>query len=238
MNFNAIRVVLVATSHPGNIGATARAMKTMGFTNLYLVSPKIFPDKNAFVMAAGACDLLNSAKVTSFDEALKDCQLVFATSARERWISLPELTPCDAAKLISKQADSTQIAIVFGREHAGLTNDELLRSNYQIIIPANPDYSSLNLSQAVQIITYELRTKLLASSVQVANNNLATVEAVELFYKHLHQVMLEIGLVKLSRPTKALFQRLRRLFNRTQLERRELSILRGFLTKVQKYGKK
>ncbi|EHL29196.1 tRNA (cytosine(32)/uridine(32)-2'-O)-methyltransferase TrmJ [Legionella drancourtii] len=236
MNLNSIRVVLVATSHPGNIGSTARAMKTMGLNSLYLVSPKSFPDYKAREMAAGADDLLETAVVTeTLDEALVGCQLILATSARPRGLSLPGLIPSSSAELVSKQAESTQIAIVFGREHAGLTNEELLKCHYHIHIPSNPEYSSLNLAQAVQIVAYELRMKLLAPKAEVAlrSDEYATADEIEQFYEHLKEVFIEIKFLREANPRR-LMQRVRRLFNRVNLEKMEVSILRGMLSQVQK----
>lgn len=235
MTFNHIRVVLVATSHPGNIGSTARAMKTMGMSRLYLVKPKFFPDKCAYELAAGADDILNEAIVTqTLTEALHGCQLVLATSARVRDIALPMHTPASAATWIAKHPSSTEIAIVFGREHAGLTNDELLHCHCQLSIPSNPSYSSLNLAQAVQIIAYELRMKLAAEEYTCNDSNsaLASVEMVEQFYAHLREILIRIDFLKRSNP-KRLLQRLRRLFNRSQLEATEVNILRGILTHIE-----
>ncbi len=240
MKFDAIRIVLVATSHPGNIGSTARAMKTMGLQRLYLVTPKIFPDPRAHEMSAGAYDVLSEAVVThSLTEALQGCHLVLATSARPREISLPGLLPAEAATLISETPDNTEIAIVFGREHAGLTNDELLQSHYHINIPSNPDFSSLNLAQAVQIVAYEIRMKLLApkAAVELRQDNLATNDQIEQFYAHLRTVLIEIDFLKPSNP-KRLLQRIRRMFNRIKLEEMEINILRGILTHVQTTIKK
>ncbi len=236
MNLKSIRIVLVATSHPGNIGSAARAMKTMGLEKLYLVSPKSFPDYRAHEMAAGADDLFAQAVVTeTLEEALKGCQLVLATSARPRAIALPGLTPKACAELIATIPEPAEIAIVFGREHAGLTNEELLLSHYHINIPSNPEFSSLNLSQAVQIIAYELRMKLLAPSAKVENriNRLATSEELEQFFQHLNEVMLAINFLKPTRPSIRLLQRIRRLFNRSRLEQIEVSILRGILSHIQ-----
>ncbi len=236
MKFDSIRIVLVATSHPGNIGSTARAMKTMGLHRLYLVSPKSFPDPRAHEMSAGAYDvLLETVVVTdTLAEALTGCQLILATSARPRDIALTGLTPAECASLVAETPDNTEIAIVFGREHAGLTNDELLHCHYHIHIPSNPAFSSLNLSQAVQIVAYELRMKLLApvADVETGQDSLATADAVEQFYDHLKAVLIEINFLKPSNP-KRLFQRLRRLFNRIKLEQLEINILRGILTHVQ-----
>ncbi|MFY7698136.1 MAG: RNA methyltransferase [Legionella sp.] len=232
MKFDSVRVVLVETSHPGNIGSTARAMKTMGLHRLYLVNPRLFPDQRAHVMAAGADDLLSNAVVTgSLTEAIRDCKLVMATSARPRGIALAGLTPSQNAEFISHQEDHTEIALVFGREHAGLTNDELLHCHYHIHIPSNPAFSSLNLAQAVQIIVYELRMRLLAPSATVgmSSNNLATADEIEQFYSHLRDTLIEIEFLKPENP-KRLMQRLRRLFNRIRLEHLEVNILRGILS--------
>lgn len=236
MKLSSVRIVLVATSHPGNIGSTARAMKTMGLHSLYLVNPKSFPDFKANEMAAGADDVLNDAiVVNSLEEALAGCQLILATSARPRGLSLPGLIPATGAELISTKADNTQVALVFGREHAGLTNEELLKCHYHINIPSNPEYSSLNLAQAVQIIAYELRMKLLAPKAEVSLqvDEEAPADEVEQFYEHLKEVFIEIQFLKASNPRR-LMQRVRRLFNRIQLEKMEVNLLRGMLSQVQK----
>ena len=236
MKLSSIRIVLVATTHPGNIGSTARAMKTMGISSLYLVNPKSFPDYKAKEMAAGADDVLETAVVThSLEEALSGCQLILATSARPRGLSLPGLLPASSAELVSKQSDNTQVAIVFGREHAGLTNEELLKCHYHINIPSNPEYSSLNLAQAVQIMAYEMRMKLLSPGVEVAirDEEYATADEVEQFYEHLKEVFIEIQFLKPSHPRR-LMQRVKRIFNRINLEKMEVSILRGMLSQVQK----
>lgn len=236
MKLSSIRIILVATSHPGNIGSTARAMKTMGLSSLYLVKPKSFPDYKAKEMAAGADDLLESAVVTeTLDEALMGCQLVLGTSARPRGLSLPGLLPASCAELVSQQTEDTQIALVFGREHAGLTNEELLKCHYHIHIPSNPEYSSLNLAQAVQIVAYELRMKLLAPKAEVAlrQDEYATADEIEQFYEHLRDVFIETQFLKASNPRR-LMQRVRRLFNRVNLEKMEVNLLRGMLSQVQK----
>lgn len=235
MNLSSIRIVLVSTSHPGNIGSTARAMKTMGLDKLYLVSPKMFPDQKAYEMAAGAETVLHQAIITSsLDEALNGCQLIIATSARTRGIALPHLLPAHCAELIASKSEKTAVAIVFGRESTGLTNEELLRCHYQVVIPSNPEYSSLNLSQAVQIIAYELRLKLLAPTIQAkySRDHAATAEEIEQFYQHLAELMTTIDFLKPSNPRR-LMQRIRRLFNRTQLEHMEVNILRGILSQIQ-----
>ncbi|MBL7478985.1 tRNA (cytosine(32)/uridine(32)-2'-O)-methyltransferase TrmJ [Legionella bononiensis] len=236
MKLSSIRIVLVATSHPGNIGSTARAMKTMGLNSLYLVTPKSFPDYKAKEMAAGADDVLETAVVTNtLEEALSGCQLILATSARPRGLSLPGLLPVSSAELIGRQSDNTQVAIVFGREHAGLTNEELLKCHYHINIPSNPEYSSLNLAQAVQIMAYEIRMNLLSPKAEVSSrtDEYATADEIEQFYDHLKDVFIEIQFLKAANPRR-LMQRVRRLFNRVILEKMEVSILRGILSQVQK----
>ena len=236
MKLSSIRIVLVATSHPGNIGSTARAMKTMGLNSLYLVTPKSFPDYKAKEMAAGADDILETAVVTNtLEEALSGCQLIMATSARPRGLSLPGLLPVSSAELIGRQSDNTQVAIVFGREHAGLTNEELLKCHYHINIPSNPEYSSLNLAQAVQIMAYEIRMNLLSPKAEVSSRTgeYATADEIEQFYDHLKDVFIEIQFLKAANPRR-LMQRVRRLFNRVILEKMEVSILRGILSQVQK----
>lgn len=236
MNLDFIRIVLVATTHPGNIGSTARAMKTMGLSRLYLVNPNLNPYRKAHELAAGAFDILQSAvHCKSLAEALEGCHLVCGTSARPRDLALPGLTPATCANLVAKQPSSNEIAIVFGREHAGLTNEELLLCHYHLHIPSNPEFSSLNLAQAVQIIAYELRMRSLnqpAAQVETGLNTYATSTEIEQFYDHLEQVLIQIDFLKPSNPRK-LLQRLRRLFNRSRLETTEINILRGILTQIQ-----
>ena len=236
MIFDAVRIVLVATSHPGNIGSTARAMKTMGLKRLYLVTPRLFPDRQAHEMSAGAYDVLDEAVITeSLAEALHGCRWVFATSARARDMSLPGLIPADAAKVIAGLSDNTEVAIVFGREHAGLTNDELLHAHYHLHIPSSPDFSSLNLAQAVQVIAYEIRIKHLQppATVQTSEQLLASAQQIGLFYEHLEKILIDIDFLNPAQP-KRLMQRLRRMFNRIHLESTEVALLRGILTQVQK----
>ncbi len=236
MNLDVIRIILVATTHPGNIGSTARAMKTMGLSRLYLVNPNLNPYRKAHELAAGAFDILQSAvHCKSLAEALDGCHLVCGTSARPRDLALPGLTPATCANLVAEQPSDNEIAIVFGREHAGLTNEELLLCHYHLHIPSNPEFSSLNLAQAVQIIAYELRMQSLnqpAAQVETGLNTYATSTEIEKFYAHLEQVLIQIDFLKPSNPRK-LLQRLRRLFNRSRLETTEINILRGILTQIQ-----
>lgn len=237
---NQIRIVLVHTSHPGNIGATARAMKTMGLTQLVLVNPQSFPDPKAIEMSSHADDILDSAKVvSSLKEALAGCTLAIGTSARSRNIALRPLMPSACAeKLLDTlhTAASSEVALVFGREHAGLTNEELLHCHYHVTIPANPEYSSLNLAASVQVLCYEIRTAFLRDRSILSQNNhqdsLANIDDVEQFYEHLEKVLIQLDFLKKENP--ALMPKIRRLFNRIHLEKNEVHILRGILTAVQK----
>jgi tRNA (cytidine32/uridine32-2'-O)-methyltransferase len=163
--FSNIRIVLVNTSHPGNIGGAARAMKNMGLERLYLVEPKEYPSDKAVWRSAGAVDVLeNAVVVETLDEAIKGCGLVVGTSARERRIPWPLLNPRECGESVWTESEQHEVAVVFGREDRGLTNEELHKCNYHVHIPANPDYSSLNLATAVQVICYEIRMAFLATS--------------------------------------------------------------------------
>lgn len=231
-----IRIVLVNTSHPGNIGAVARAMKTMGLKQLYLVDPQRFPDAQATERAASAGDILDQAKIFSqLELAIQDCTLVFGTSVRTRYITWPTLDCREAAREALDISTNETIAFVFGREQSGLTNEELELCHYQVEIPANPNYSSLNVAAAVQVICYELRMAALHNmplNERLAKEPLSTVEELELFYEHLEQVLLAI---KFKKPglSGQILPRMRRLFSRTKLERTELNILRGILTAME-----
>ncbi len=231
-----IRLVLVETSHPGNIGSCARAMKTMGLEHLVLVNPKHFPHQEAYELAAGADDVLDRAQVvSSLEEALAGCVCVMVTSARARSLALPGFTPRQAAQhAVHRAQQATSVAIVLGRERIGLTNPEILQGHYHIFIPANPLYTSLNLAQAAQIIAYELRMEALDPGVCVAMKTepLADHTAYEQFYMHLQQVLYDIGFLKPEAPRR-LMERMRRMFGRIQLEVSEMNLLRGMLTRVQ-----
>ena len=162
---DAMRIVLVNTTHPGNIGAAARAMKNMGLSRLYLVAPKTYPAERALWRAANAADVLRRAIVVdTLEQAVADCGLVIGASARERRIPWPLLTPRECGDRCYGEAATHLVALVFGREDRGLTNDELHQCHYHVHIPANPDYSSLNLAAAVQVITYELRMSCLTAA--------------------------------------------------------------------------
>lgn len=237
MNFDHIKIVLVETSHPGNIGATARAMKNMGFSRLALVKPTGFPSEECTVRASGADDILANAQVhDDLASAVADCELVYGTSARERKLAIEVLDPRQTASQVV--AADAEVALVFGRERTGLSNEELAMCHYHIHIPTVETFSSLNLSQAVQVVCYELRMQALLGADQIkpkqALHGLANQAEMESFYGHLEATMLQVGFLDPSQPKK-LLQRLRRLFNRTHLEKTEVNILRGFLAKVQKH---
>ena len=232
---NNIRIVLVQTTHPGNIGSTARAMKTMGLSQLVLVEPKIFPHAKAIELAAGADDILTNAKVVStLEHALIGCRLVIGTSARCREIPLALLTPRQAAAEVATIAIDAQVALVFGQEKAGLTNDELGLCQLHMMIPADPSYSSLNLAMAVQILCYECRMASLAHAefVQPQSDTYATADDIERFYQHLQTVLTDIHFLR-PRSPKRLMPRLRRLFNRLRLETMEVNMLRGILSAIE-----
>lgn len=231
--FDKTRVVLVGTTHPGNIGAAARAMKTMSQDKLYLVNPKIFPSAEASARATGADDILANATVcSSLKEAIADCDLVIGTSARTRSLPWPMVSPRECAKTISENKYSS-VAIVFGRENSGLSNEELELCNLVLQIPTNAQYSSLNLASAVQIICYEIYLlRDIEESKDAVEATLATQEKMELFYQHLEECLIDIDFYDVDNP-RLLMHRMRRLFNRTKLEENECNILRGILSKVQ-----
>ncbi len=237
-----IRIVLVETSHTGNMGSTARAMKTMGLSNLYLVNPLVKPDSQAISMSAGASDVIGNATIVdTLDEALAGCSLVIGTSARSRTLPWPMLEPRECGELSAKTSVSSPVALVFGRERVGLTNEELQKCNYHVCIPANPEYSSLNLAMAVQLIAYEVRVAWLSqleaekSQVEYEETPYPLVEDLERFYVHLEQVLLKVGFIRKAHPGQVM-SRLRRLFTRARPESQELAILRGILSAVEKQG--
>jgi len=236
-----VRIVLVDTSHAGNIGATARAMKNMGLARLYLVKPKQFPHADATARASGADDVLAQATVcATLDEALVDCSLVMGASARLRNLPVPLLGPrqCAAKVLGEVTTLGIECALVFGREHSGLTNDELGRCHYLVNIPTNPEYSSLNLAAAVQVLGYELRMATLDVQTEaILDENagqLASADDMERFYVHLQQTLEITGFLDPKNP-RIMMQRLRRLFNRARPSEVEMNILRGILTSAQRH---
>lgn len=230
-----IRIVLVNPSHPGNIGAAARAMKTMGLSRLYLVNPKIFPHVTATALAAGADDILEQATITStLIEALTGVNTVFGTSARFRILQLPTLEPKKAAAIIHNELKvNHQLAILFGRENNGLSNEELELCNYQLHIPTNPNFNSLNIAAAVQLIAYEISMALEATTTPncIPNMEPATIEEVQFFYEHLQQTLTAINFL-CAKNQQRLMAKIKLLFNRTQLEKTEVNLLRGILTAI------
>lgn len=228
-----VRVVLTRTSHPGNIGAAARAMKTMGLTQLWLVDPAIFPNSQAEAMASGATDILAQAQVcATLAEALADTVLALGVSARRREIVADVLTPLAAARRILAAAQAP-VALVFGNETSGLSNAELGLCQALVTIPANPQYSSLNLAAAVQILCYEIRQTWLGQPHWPPPPvDAASGAELENFYAHLETTLAELDFLSPGSPGK-LMAKLRRLFSRTALAKEEVNILRGILTAAQ-----
>lgn len=265
-----IRIVLVNTTHPGNIGGVARAMKNMAFEQLYLVDPKDFPSDVATARSSGAAEILQQAQVVdTLDEAVSDCHLVVGASARGRHIPWPVVDPRVLAEQVlaewllagsasnesqladedesaqQKPAKGLSVALVFGREDRGLTNDELHRCHRHVHIPANPDFSSLNLAAAVQVICYELRMAWLAYDSGLAPGcpaehwgtpwdiEIATAEELERMFAHLEQTLIDIDFLDPENP-RQLMTRLRRLYLRSRPDKVEVNVLRGILTATQK----
>jgi tRNA (cytidine32/uridine32-2'-O)-methyltransferase len=242
-----LRIVLVGTQHPGNIGSAARAMKTMGLTSLHLVAPERFPDPEAIALAAGADDLLAAAPVhADLDAALAGCTFVLGTSARRRHVPLPELSPRDAARQLVEAAGRGPVALLFGRERTGLENEELQRCHASVGIPTNPDFSSLNLAAAVQVLAYELRLATLEASGGGLPSGRpmpapdqeppATVDELERFFGHLGQALDDIDFHK-GRAPEMVMARLRRLYLRAGMDSREVKILRGILAEAQRMAR-
>jgi tRNA/rRNA methyltransferase len=232
-----VRVVLSRPSHPGNIGSAARAMKTMGLSQLRLVQPRSFPDPQADALASGALDVLGAAQVyASLDEALADAVLAVGFSSRGRDLSHPPRALRDAAPLILASAAAAPVALVFGNETFGLTNEELARCQWLAMIPANPAYASLNLAAAVQVACYELAMAASAFTLPAEPERTpATVDEVEAFFVHLERAMIASGFLDPGMP-KRLMERMRRLFARAGLEREEVRFLRGMLASFEKMG--
>ncbi len=231
----ATRIVLVGTTHPGNIGAVARAMKNMGLSDLALVAPRYFPHAEATARASGAEDLLEAAVVTgTLAEALRGCRFVAGASARARTIDWPALGPRECAERLVAESRGGDVAVVFGPEKSGLTNEDLDHCQALLSIPADPAFSSLNLAMAVQIVCYELRLARTGAPVATPEREvpLATSEDLERFYAHLEQVMTASGFLDPDNP-RFLMRRLRRLFARAQPDQNEINILRGILASVE-----
>lgn len=229
-----VRIVLVEPTHPGNIGATARAMKNMNLSSLYLVSPASFPHQEATVRAAGADDILaKSTVVNSLESAIADCHLVFGTSARIRSLPWPSCTPRECAERAAESTNQS-VALVFGRESSGLSNEELAMCHYHVHIPTNDSFSSLNLASAVQVLVYELFVAKNPGPTPIdPEDRPATAEEIRGFMNQLESLLLEIEFLDPKHP-KLLLQRLSRLFYRAQLEEKEIHILRGILSTIEK----
>ncbi len=232
-----IRIVLLNTSHPGNIGAAARAMKTMNLSQLYLVGPQYFPHADATARAAGADDILAQAHVVeNFSQAIADCQLVIGASARSRALPWPVVDARECGEKVVAHASQGPVAIVFGREREGLTNEELQLCNYHVHIPCNVEYSSLNLAAAVQVLCYEINVAMLVNKAndapQEAFDAPASHAEIQRFYQHLEETLVAIDFLDPNNP-RQLMPRLQRLFNRVGLEQQELNILRGILSAIE-----
>lgn len=234
----AIRIVLVETSHPGNIGAVARAMKNMCLSELVLVAPGRYPSAEATARASGADDILERARVVgTLDEAVADCRLVIGSSARRRTVEWPELDPRQCAGQVMRALPEGPVALVFGRENSGLTNDELGRCRFLVHIPANPEYTSLNLAMAVQVVAYELLMASRAVALEEAGAQpgasgeavRATAGQMQGLFDHLAQALEDFGFADERRSDK-LMRRLRRLFHRAEPDADDINILRGVLS--------
>ncbi len=229
-----IRIVLVGTTHPGNIGAVARAMKNMGLSDLMLVAPRKFPDEDATARASGATDILDNASVvSSLEDALTDCVYVAGASARSRTINWPSMGPRDCAERMILESRQGKVAAVFGPEKSGLNNDDLDLCHTLLTIPTDPGFSSLNLAMAVQVLTYELRVASMLDTGPGFESEAppATGDEMERFYAHLEQVMTDLGFLDPGNP-RFLMRRMRRLFIRARPDKNEANILRGFLTAI------
>ena len=235
-----IRIILVEPQHPGNIGATARAMKTMGLNSLILVKPNRFPDPQADWRAAGAVDLLENAKIfQSLDESLSDCGFVAGTSVRERHISLPTYTPDVLARnVVEKVSSEIPVGILFGRETNGLTNDELLRCQVQVRIPSHETYPSLNVAMAVQIISYEIFQLMLGvTKCEKPDENWSSAYELNGFYDHLESVLDQVDFLNTNNTVNTM-RKFKRLFNRRCMDRTEVAMLRGVLSHIERMLRK
>jgi tRNA/rRNA methyltransferase len=233
-NLDRIRIVLCRTSHPGNIGSAARAMKTMGLSRLVLVRPRQFPHEESYALASGATDVLENIRICdTLEDALTGCTLAIGLTARKRELSHHAVAPREAAaEAMRIAAQQQEVALVFGGETNGLSNEELIRCQRLANIPANPEYSSLNLAAAVQVLAYELRMAAQITPLATAKQaELATHDEAEGFYSHLEQTLTDIGFLDPAQP-KRLMSRLRRLFTRAGLQKEEVNILRGILKSI------
>ncbi|PCS23516.1 tRNA (cytosine(32)/uridine(32)-2'-O)-methyltransferase TrmJ [Candidatus Enterovibrio escicola] len=233
-----IHIVLVSTTHSGNIGSAARAMKVMGLKSMVLVAPECNVDSQAIALAAGARDIANNAHIVdTVEEAVADCGLVIGTSARRRTFDLPILDSRESGIKAIQELSQHSVAFVFGRERTGLSNEELQACHYHVFIPTNPEYGSLNLAMAVQTLCYEARMAWLGQKTttkgEVKEQLYPLSEDLECFYTHLESVLNETGFINKQHPSMVM-TKLRRLFNRARPETKELNILRGILSSVGK----
>ncbi|BCK14561.1 tRNA (cytosine(32)/uridine(32)-2'-O)-methyltransferase TrmJ [Vibrio cholerae] len=247
MMLERVKVVLVGTTHSGNIGSAARAMKVMGLSQMVLVDPQCQVDAQAIALAAGASEIaLNAQIYPTLEAAVADCGLVVGTSARSRTLEWPMLEPRECGEKLISEANQHSVAMVFGRERTGLTNDELQLCHYHVCVPANPEYSSLNLAMAVQLLSYEVRMAYLALQQSLQSSTLqqslqsSTLQEeyprhqeLERFYAHLEQVIMQTEFISAQQPGQVM-NKLRRMFTRARPEAQEINILRGILTSVQK----
>ncbi|MDH3634670.1 MAG: RNA methyltransferase [Gammaproteobacteria bacterium] len=238
MKLHNIKIVMVGTTHPGNIGAAARAMNNMCFSHLSLVDPQCPIGETAYARASGANGILDKRETCSdLSQAIEDCSLVVAASARRRSLPWPELSPAELAVKLDSMADSNHAALVFGREHSGLTNEEIQVCNQMVCIPANPEFSSLNLASAIQILCYEIYARLgntmPPAKAPDAHDLPAPNAEVEGYIQHLEKTLKGCGYLDPGQPG-MIMQRLRRLYLRSELTRNEINILRGMLTAIEK----
>ncbi|EGR0683182.1 tRNA (cytosine(32)/uridine(32)-2'-O)-methyltransferase TrmJ [Vibrio cholerae] len=238
MMLERVKVVLVGTTHSGNIGSAARAMKVMGLSQMVLVDPQCQVDAQAIALAAGASEIaLNAQIYPTLEAAVADCGLVVGTSARSRTLEWPMLEPRECGEKLISEANQHSVAMVFGRERTGLTNEELQLCHYHVCVPANPEYSSLNLAMAVQLLSYEVRMAYLALQQSSQSSKLQEEyprhQELERFYAHLEQVIMQTEFISAQQPGQVM-NKLRRMFTRARPEAQEINILRGILTSVQK----
>jgi len=239
--FDKVRIVMVGTTEPGNIGAAARAMKNMSLSRLFLVNPKKYPSAAATARASGADDVLSSAIVcNSLAEALEGVHLVIGASARQRNIKWKQMNVTDTCDEIQKTLAKSkqQVAVIFGTENSGLTNKELDLCHILMTIPGNPDYFSLNVASAIQVFAYQNFVSNIQVDFESSENELASFQELEGFYDHLEQVLEHIDYFDENRPKSLLMRRLRRLFGRSYPEKEEVAILRGILKGIKPYNKK
>ena len=233
---NCINIVLVETSHPGNIGSVARAMKTMGLSRLSLVNPKDFPSGDANALSGNARDVLDAAIIyQNLDAAIKESTFVYATSARNRSINWPTVNPEEAAdRILDQVAGDKEISIIFGREDRGLTNEELQLANFHLEIPANPDYPVLNIAMSVQIVTYELfKNRNTSQDREWRDYPEINSEDLQRLIDHFVETSIDLEMIDPKNPSQ-IIARIKRMFSRLQPDSMEGNYLRGFLTAVNK----